>query len=402
MSRATVLLRGTGGGAISQDAPVGTVSNQKIESSGNKWLECNGSLIQSSLYPELAPILAALVTSPTGWNLIAGVPNSTDVGKCVVFSPDNSLLFFGTNVAGSSMVLRTSNWSIVSTAPTVPALGAVFSPDGTRLAIITDNESLMRVYNTTTWALITGTPTVRSNQGAIAYSPDGTKLAMASQDAPYLRVYNTADWTLVSGTPTVASEPNTLAFSPNGTKLAVGIGPGPYLYIANTSDWSLVTVAAQPAAIQRLAWNPAGTQLATSVLGSTRILNTTTWALIAGAPTAVGTVYGFSYSADGTLLALVSATAPHLRVYNTADWTVVSGIPTIAQISSALGRTGVAFSPNQRYLATISAATSTTLSLTAVITVPGYSPVAGFVALPISNADKELIPQSKVRIKALP
>jgi len=398
MSRATVLLRGTGGGAISQDAPVGTVSNQKIESSGNKWLECNGSLIQSSLYPELAPILAALVTSPTGWNVIAGVPNSTDVGKCVAFSPDNSLLFFGTDVIGTSVVLRTSNWSIVSTAPTYKALAAAFSPDGTRLALVAGDT--LRVYNTTTWALITGTPVITVNLSCVAYSPDGTKLAVSSQTVPYLRVYNTADWTTVSGTPAVVGQPNTLAFSPDGTKLAVGVAPSPYLYVINTSDWSLVTVAAQPAAVIRLAWNPAGTQLATAVTGSARILNTTTWAVVVGAPTtAVGTAAGFSYSPDGTKLAAVSNAGPnYLQVYNTADWTLIPNTPAIVGTATA----GVAFSPNQRYLATISGEVSSTRSLTAVITVPGYSPAAGFVALPTSNADKELIPQSKVRIKALP
>lgn len=68
MSRATILFRGTGGGAVSDDAPVGTVSNQQIISGNNKWIECDGSLVAVTQYPELAAALDGVTpAAPAGF-----------------------------------------------------------------------------------------------------------------------------------------------------------------------------------------------------------------------------------------------------------------------------------------------------------------------------------------------
>ena len=196
MSRATVLFRGTGGGVVSDDAPVGTVTNQKVDAGGNKWLPCDGSLVETTQYPELATALADIPGYPddTDWNEVTGVGSIPNTGRDCAFSPDGSLLAVAHSDSPFFTVINTSNWTTVST-PTLAGTGrdCAFSPDGSLLAVGHAGTPFLRVLNTSNWSTVNGTPTLSERGNDCAFSPDGTFIGTAHSDSPYLTVIEAND-----------------------------------------------------------------------------------------------------------------------------------------------------------------------------------------------------------------
>ena len=241
MSRATVLFRGTGGGVVSEDAPVGTVTNQRVDTGGNKWLPCDGSLVDTTSYPELATALADIPGYPDDidWNVVTGVGSIPNSGQGCAFSPDGSLLAVGHSDSPFLTIINTSGWSVVSDTPILADAGraCAFSPDGSLLAVAHSTTPFLTVINTTNWTEISGITPLPSTGFGCAFSPDGSLLAVAHNDSPFITVLNTSNWTEVSGIPTLPGAGQGCDFSPNGAFLGTTHTATPFTTVisANTS-----------------------------------------------------------------------------------------------------------------------------------------------------------------------
>ena len=231
-----------------------------------------------------------------------------------------------------------------------------WSPDERYLAACTNGRTtIARVWDTRTWAVARIVPRSQLYSGceSVAFSPRGHYLAVAMISLPAnIRLYRTSTWKRMKA-PNFRRLPRVgptgfgfdilqIAFRPHAKELAIGVQgyfPGDRNAHARVIFWHLdgppldlrhappgsVLLAYRRGAFESLAYNPAGTQLATGpdsgagsayfhnlVTDSARVWDASSHALL-GAPLdghdIAGEINGLAYTADGRYL-LVGHTSP--------------------------------------------------------------------------------------------
>ena len=84
-----------------------------------------------------------------------------------------------------------------------------------------------------------------------------------------------------------------------------------------------------PGTVYGAAFSPDGRYLAMGVYGGLKVIDTTTWTLVAAAPTLSGNGQRPSFSPDGRYLAFPYTVSPYLAIIDTQDWSIVPGTPTL-------------------------------------------------------------------------
>jgi len=306
------------------------------------------------------------------WDLVTGQPvgaalhaASPQLGvNGVTFSPDSKLL---AGVGGDGALQL---WNPVTGEPAGAPLrasardplgGAAFSPDGKLLATV-DLGGTVRLWNPVTRQPV-GAPIQTggsTNLGvwAVAFSPDGKLLATA--DGGTVRLWNPVTRQPV-GEPVQAGsggrEVSAVAFSPNG-KLLATINHDGTIQVWNpvTAQPMGVPIHARPEGgspygLERVAFSPDSTLLASADGGTVRIWNPVTGQPV-GAPLPAGTgpfggVYDVAFSPDGELLASAGSSR------TVQLWNPATGQPVGAPLETGApdGVFGVAFSPDGKWLA---------------------------------------------------
>ncbi len=219
-----------------------------------------------------------------------------------------------------------------------------WSPDGRYLAVCANTDQIMAgIWNVNTWKLVAKLPTQRTKEEGCqspVFTPNDQYLAIATIHNVY--VYSINNWHEVTRTsfnelPSgFGFDINEIAFQPNSSEIAIGVNGyfrgDPDTGYARVIFWNINTPSPDPTngilahsfiayrtgALQSLAYNPSGTQLATGpnsgggstythnfVTASARIWDPMSYKLLA-APLdghdRAGGINGLAFSADGRYL----------------------------------------------------------------------------------------------------
>ena len=261
------------------------------------------------------------------WDMAAGwkadtlpvpkdTPSSTEI-KSVAFSPDGKLLAasaYDTYTKGGFQMFvvwnvadRRQVWSAQDKEESSRFECIVFSPDGKTIAA-GGLRNRVKFWDAATGRLRErlDAPNRYTNEGinGLAFSPDGKQLATAADDGA-VRVWDVESLKEVAALRGENGEAKSVAWSPDGTTLAVGYEHG------STGVWHLP-----------------GRKLRELLKSNDR-----------------HGVTGVAFSSDGTLLATAQWSGDTVMM-----WQVASGKP-LATLKSGSLSGGVAFSPDDRFLA---------------------------------------------------
>lgn len=310
-----------------------------------------------------------------GWLVALAAPSLTTQGLLPVYSPDGTRLFVKAGSYTVAMYDTTTSPYTLLTSVTPKSSTYVrriaISPDGTWLAVVFDNNSSyiknsLYVYSIGESSLTRQSAVIGSSLkfgddsshycSDVEFSPDGTKLfAYSYGEIHIFTIGGTAtEW----AHSTYAYPRNTAksfsVFSPDGSRLASQVTlsyyyRGAYLLdvtngYADISDTYLGTDATSGAEQDQLgapvAYSPDGRYLAfgnncrsDNSAGYTSrnyqnlfVLDTSTTPYTTVMYRADNgeshSVTGVSFSADGSLMAVVMEASPYLLVYDTATWTL--------------------------------------------------------------------------------
>ncbi len=274
------------------------------------------------------------------------------------FSPDGATLA----TAGEAALIY--RWDVNKPehpAPLAPLEGAggitqtfVFSPDGS-LAAAGGTDGVVRLWSMAAdgprlvHELPTGTGTTVTS---LAFSPDARILAAGSKDK-LIRL-----WRLDRAGPAAVEPPlggfgswvNDVAFSQDGNVLAGG-GSDNSIRFWSVDGWQpLEAELSTSSPVTQLAFRPGGTDLVSVASDGTARLWAWPGAVILGA---TDNVFGLSYSADGSRLAVLSNKSAVVGIWDTSDRLHPNRLGRV-QIPTELqtvGGTG-ALSPDGKLLAT--------------------------------------------------
>lgn len=331
---------------------IGDIYDGRLDDQAAGCLVCDGSLIQDSLYPELAAMLKGNVSRIISQDFTttqAGVPSIPAAAHGVRFTLDNEYLVVLHETSPYLKVIRTSDWTTVSGTPTLPGAPTgsgradiAMSPDGQYVAVSHLSAQTLSILNTSDWSFVSGAPVISTSVLGIAFSPNGKQMALSISSSPYLKVYNVSDWSEVSGTPVPAAQPaGGLTYSPDGNFIVVGnLNDTTNIQIYRTSDWSEVTripeFGGRPTCLR---FSPDGRYMvATHYTFSGEYVRVVDWTdmsvrtLTLDDPSTVS--WEADFSPDGKYLVVCHnrtlTASPKHKVFRTSDWTAVSGSPNLS------------------------------------------------------------------------
>ena len=279
------------------------------------WLVCDGAAYLQSSYPALFTKIGA--ASKPFEPAVAVIGPSTPInGNAVAFSPDGAYLAFGSSGAGYLNVYKKSGDTFTALSLTGPGStvnGVVFSADGVYLAAASTSRPYITIYKRSgdVFTKLANPATLPPAAAAgVDFSPDGNYLAVGHGGSPYITIYKrNGDVFTKLADPAVipaGTQVYGVSFSPDGNYLAVGHGGSPYITIYKRNG-DVFTKLADPAVIPTNGLSDA------------------------------------TFSADGKFLSVVGGAQSSM-------YSRSGDVLTKMTTSLTLG-TGVAFSPDSRYLA---------------------------------------------------
>jgi WD40 repeat protein len=227
-----------------------------------------------------------------------------------------------------------------------------FSPDGKLLAT-GDSWGVIKLWNTNTWRVVRTIETGQNSLGSLAFARDKKYLVTVGAPEPVkLWNYDTGKQIPNEIAPSDQSVLS-VAFSPDGKLMAEGEDFG-LIRVWDRRSWKLQKVfhhtlydrgVAAFSPIWDICFSPNGRYMASAGGdGRTRLWNTRDWSELSFGRTARS--YSLAFTSDSRLLAVASD-------YGNVDvWDMQIGQKLPVKITHKEGAFAVAFSPDDRYLAT--------------------------------------------------
>jgi WD40 repeat protein len=160
---------------------------------------------------------------------------------------------------------------------------------------------------------------------AVSFSPDGSTIVAGSNDAD-LRVWTVRNGELVKVIDSLPVTTFAIEFSPDGNWLATA-GVDRTVYLWNTKTWKLEQkLSGQPELINALTFSPDGKRLVTGGFDSAAMANAVkliVWDVATAKPVQIETVphavIGVAFSPDGKHIAAISARDRTVRLWQAPD-----------------------------------------------------------------------------------
>ena len=257
--------------------------------------------------PDTSPFEIRLLDSQSG-QLIDTFGDHLCTVNSLAWSPDGTLLA-SSGDDGLSSVWTVSTRQLLSRAEgifQVPVSGSSWSADGQLVADFNPQTSGVRI-----WSASTGTtlsfledPGDLNRVRSLSWSPDGSYLAVGN-DGSNVQIWDVSSIGSTGTGQLIASfsnsPANSLAWKPDGTQLA--IGGVDILILDATTGSTLHVLTGHANAVLSVAWNTAGTLLASGSLDNTvRIWDTVTGQQLETIQT-TGVVRAVDWSPNGTQIA---------------------------------------------------------------------------------------------------
>ncbi|HEX8009110.1 MAG TPA: trypsin-like peptidase domain-containing protein [Trebonia sp.] len=267
--------------------------------------------------------------------------------NCVAFSPDGTLIAYGSGSTVAIADVADSRLIRIVRGHAGEVTSVAFSPDGSLLATAAADHTA-RVWDVTTGSARNAIVGLDSTVASVAFSPDGSLLATAAQDgtARIWEVATGAPRTILTGHGYAVTS---ASFSPDGSLLATSSTDGTARIWEVATGNRRTTLTGHNAPVHDAAFSPDGTLLATVARdGVARAWDIGTGATVITLNGHERTVASVAFSPDGALLATASSDRS-VRIWETGTGTVLA---TLAGLGD--GVRGVAFSPGGGLLATAS------------------------------------------------
>ena len=292
--------------------------------------------------PELA---AAAIAGRDPAEPMTDVPGHE--AQCVTFSPDGSLLAYGSGNLVKIADADTGKTLRIFRGHDAPVLAVTFSPDGTLIATAS-GDGTARISDSATGRLrlrLTGHDYAVT---AVAFSPDGARLATASGD----RTARVWDVTSGFGLNRLAGHDyavNAVAFSPDGTLIATGSEDHTVRLWDAATGTPLRKPGRHGGPVTSVAFSPDGTLVASASSDrTTRIWETSISTYRTALTGHGGPVNDVAFSPDGALIATASSDG------TACTWDTSTGTRHATLTGHDKEVTAVAFSPGGALIATAS------------------------------------------------
>ena len=316
------------------------------------------------VYPtdQAASVMMTLLIGQQPAGILPGDPSRGGVTG-VAFSPNGKLLATaygdGTVRLWNAAAEQAVGAPLRADTGTASVTGIAFSPNGTLLATAYD-DGTVRVWNPRTRHAV-GTPFRASTNSVsvtgVAFSPNGKLLATAGGDGT-VRVWNAGGGQAPLATYTGNASVTGVAFSPNGKLLATADADGTVRVWNPGGGRAPLATYTGNVPVTGVAFSPDGRLLATADANGTVGLWNTATGHEAGAPFSAETgpgsrVNAVAFSPDGRLLATADADGT-VGLWNPATRRAISP-PLRTETGPGPGVNAVAFSPDGELLASAGA-----------------------------------------------